>query len=159
MENEQMFDETEVETAIEDITEENSIDGTSEELDRLREEIRVLNERLAEKEAQSERIAAELGAFSENFPDVDIKSVPEDVWESVRNGNSLAASYALYAHRVNREQTLMRERNEKNAYRSAGRVGKNTSNEYFTPDEVKKMSRSEVKANYTKIIESMKKWN
>lgn len=159
MENEQMIADAEVETAIEDIAEENSTEAPSAELDRLREEVRKLNERLAEKEAQSERIAAELGAFSENFPNVDIKSVPEDVWESVRAGNSLAASYALYTHRVNREQALMRERNEKNAYRSAGRVGKSTSNEYFTPDEVKKMSASEVKANYTKIIESMKKWN
>ena len=156
MENEQMTPQVEIEGIIE---ENDNAEDAHAELDRLREEVRVLNERLAEKEAQSERLAAELGAFSDNFPEVDIKSVPEDVWDSVRSGNSLAAAYALYTHRVNREQILMRERNEKNAYRSAGRVGKSTANEYFTPDEVKKMSGSEVKANYTKIIESMKKWN
>ena len=30
---------------------------------------------------------------------------------------------------------------------------------YYTPEEVRKMSRAEVKANYTCIIESMKHWD
>ena len=52
-----------------------------------------------------------------------------------------------------------KERNERNALLSSGRVGKSSSEEYFTPDEVRKMSGSEVRANYSKIMESMKRWN
>lgn len=134
-------------------------DDSEAELERLREEIRTLNESIAEKQAQTEKISAELGAFAEYFPDVELKSIPEEVWNEVKSGNSLAASYALYTHKTKQSERIMREQNEKNAYFSAGRVGKNTANEYFTPDDVKKMSGSEVKANYSKIIASMKKWN
>ena len=30
---------------------------------------------------------------------------------------------------------------------------------YFTPEEVRKMTRAEVRANYTAILDSMKKWS
>ena len=49
--------------------------------------------------------------------------------------------------------------NQINAYRSSGQAGSNTAREYFSPDEVRAMSQSEVRANYQRIIESMKKWN
>lgn len=142
-----------------DILTQNSAESGEAELERLREEIRTLNERIAEKQAQTEKISAELGAFAEYFPDVELKSIPEEVWDEVKSGNSLSAAYALYTHKTRQSEKIMREQNEKNAYFSAGRVGKNTANEYFTPDDVKKMSGSEVKANYSKIIASMKKWN
>ncbi len=137
----------------------NSFNDGEAELERLREEIRTLNERIAEKQAQTDKISAELGAFAEYFPEVELKSIPDEVWDEVKSGNSLASSYALYTHKTKRAEQIMQEQNEKNAYFSAGRVGKNTANEYFTPDDVKKMSGSEVKANYSKIIASMKKWN
>ena len=129
------------------------------ELEQLRNEVRELNERLESQQRESERISAQLGAFTDAFPDVDLKSIPDGVWDSVREGNSLAASYALYVHKMRQTQERQSEQNQKNAYRSAGRIGKNAANEYFTPDEVRKMSSGEVRANYTKIIESMKKWN
>lgn len=31
--------------------------------------------------------------------------------------------------------------------------------DYYTPEELRNMSRAEVKANYTAILDSMKKWN
>lgn len=33
------------------------------------------------------------------------------------------------------------------------------SEEFFTPEQVRKMSQSEVRKNYKKILESMKYWN
>ena len=33
------------------------------------------------------------------------------------------------------------------------------SEEFFTPEQVRKMSRSEVRKNYKKILESMKYWH
>ena len=135
------------------------VETSAAELERLRNEVQSLNERLQAQQRESERISAQLGDFANAFPDVEIKGIPDDVWNSVREGNSLAASYALYMHKLHMTEERRHEQNQKNAYRSAGRIGKNTSNEYFTPDEVRKMSPTEVRANYTKIIESMKKWN
>ena len=51
------------------------------------------------------------------------------------------------------------EVNRRNASRSAGRVGTNIAPEYYTPDEVRAMSPSEVRENYQKIRASMKKWS
>ena len=50
------------------------------------------------------------------------------------------------------------EVNRRNAARSAGRVGTSLAPEYYTPDEVRAMSPSEVRENYQKIRASMKKW-
>ena len=132
---------------------------STDELALLREQVRRLTEELNEKNAQSERIASELGEFYELFPEADIKALPEEVWDGVKAGTSLAASYALYNHRVNAREARAREINERNSSLSTGRVSVGGASEYFTPDEVKAMSRAEVKANYSKIIESMKKWN
>ena len=129
------------------------------ELERLRNEVKELNERLLNQQRESETVRAQLGDFYDAFPDVEIKSIPDGVWDSVREGNSLAASYALYMHRARKADERRTEQNQKNAYRSAGRIGKNAASEYFTPDEVRKMSSGEVRANYSKIIESMKRWN
>ena len=154
MENENRLEQEQVE---EQPFEEGAPDSQAE-LERLREEVRTLNERLSEQQEKAEHIQKQIGEFCEAFPSTELKSVPEDVWESVRSGNSLAAAYALYTHRIQQKEARINEQNQKNAYRSAGYVGKSAANEYFTPDEVKKMSQSEVKANYSKILESMKKW-
>ena len=51
---------------------------------------------------RSERVKADLDEFARIFPDAyhrassDISSMPEKVWEGVRGGLSLAASYAKY---------------------------------------------------------------
>jgi hypothetical protein len=42
---------------------------------------------------------------------------------------------------------------------STGSLGKDTTESFFTPNEVRAMSRSEIRKNYSKILESMKKWN
>ena len=68
---------------------------TASELELLREQVKELTRELSEKDARSQRIAAELGEFYELFPSTDIKALPEEVWESVRSGTSLAASLAL----------------------------------------------------------------
>ncbi|MBE6535882.1 MAG: hypothetical protein E7677_04595 [Ruminococcaceae bacterium] len=132
---------------------------TALELCELREKVRELNERLLAQAEESRRISEQLGEFFDVFPNTDLKTLPDSVWDSVRAGNSLAASYALYRQRVYQREMAAKTVNERNAGSSSGRVGTNSSKEYFSPDEVRSMSRSEVKANYSKIIESMKKWN
>jgi isopropylmalate/homocitrate/citramalate synthase len=128
----------------------------------LNEKICALNEeiegyKLAAK--HQEAIAEQLNEFSELFPEIAVKSVPEEVWESVKRGNSLAASYAVYEKRVTEAAKRIERINAKNASSSAGAIDKHTSQEFFTPDDVRKMSPSEVRANYDKIRRSMEKWN
>ena len=128
----------------------------------LNEKICALNEeiegyKLAAK--HQEAIAEQLNEFSELFPEIAVKSVPEEVWESVKQGNSLAASYAVYEKRVTEAAKRIERINAKNASSSAGAIDKHTSQEFFTPDDVRKMSPSEVHANFAKIKRSMGKWN
>lgn len=127
----------------------------------LLEEISTLKEQIAKLEAlkQTEaRILAEIGDFVALFPDVPVEELPDEVWESVRAGAPLAASYALYERKRAAKAKRVAAINQKNASRSPGAAGTDTASEYFTPDEVRRMSRAEVHENYSKIKESMKKW-
>lgn len=127
----------------------------------LLEEISTLKEQIAKLEAlkQTEaRILAEIGDFVALFPDVPVEELPDEVWESVRAGAPLAASYALYERKKAAKAKRVAAINQKNASRSPGAAGTDTASEFFTPDEVRRMSRAEVHANYSKIKESMKKW-
>lgn len=141
--------------AIPDTVPEKSIDD-------LNAEIADLKAQIAEFEAISStqnRILSELSEFSELFPDTPVNSIPESVWEAVRQGAPLLASYALYEKRIKNERARIAAINGKNASASLGKAGVNTPGEYFTPDEVRKMSAAEVHANYSKIKASMQKWN
>ncbi|MBQ7375506.1 MAG: hypothetical protein IJW52_01305 [Clostridia bacterium] len=145
---------------------EQEIDGelesaAAETVDSLLSEIAALKEQIARLEAlkQTEaRILAEIGDFVVLFPDVPVEELPDEVWESVRAGAPLAAAYALYEKKKYAEAKRIAAINAKNASRSPGAAGTDTASEYFTPDEVRRMSRAEVHANYSKIKESMKKW-
>ena len=129
------------------------------ELDILRNEVKSLRAQLEEKTAIAERISAELGELAQLFPEVTPNAIPEEVWADVRNGTSLAAAYALYERRVFIKDQRTNAINAKNARLSSGKAGSSAIKEFFSPDEVRAMSQSEVRANYSKIIESMKKWN
>ena len=131
-----------------------SAEALKREIEALRAEISRLE---TERDTQS-RILKEISDFNSLFPYVEMDSIPESVWESVRNGTPLIASYALYEKRLAAEEARIAKINAANASRSPGIAGRDLVSEYFTPDEVKKMSRSEVHANYSKIKESMKKW-
>jgi hypothetical protein len=134
------------------------------ELERLREEVRTLNERLSEQQEKAEHIQKQIGEFCEAFPSTELKSVPEDVWESVRSGNSLAAAYALYTHRIQQKEARINEQNQKNAYRSAGYVGKSAANEIIEyvltePKEAPENTNKWVAGTITEIGEDYFKIN
>ena len=130
-------------------------DEEPDELSLLREE----NKRLREELEANKRLAEELSEFSRLFPEQDINKIPKEVWSDVQKGSSLAASFALFEKRREVEQNRAKEINQINAYRSSGYIDNRTVSEYFSPDEVRAMSQSEVRANYSRIIESMKRWN
>ena len=124
----------------------------------LRREIADLRKKLDAKENEQKQILHELGEFDRLFPETSVKDVPEEVWKRVEDGIPLSAAYALYE----REQSIIRNRaneiNARNYSLSAGKAGKGASEDYFSPDEVKRMSPKEVHRNFSKIKNSMKYW-
>lgn len=130
-----------------------------EELTRLREEVGRLREALSAKDAEQEKAIRELGEFNRLFPEVPLQSVPDQVWHNVNEGIPLSAAYALYEKKQHMDAARAEQINRQNASRSAGRAGRNTAGEYFSPDEVRAMSQKQVHENYAKIVASMKTWN
>ena len=136
-------------------------DDSTSKIAELEETIASLKQKISDLEelrAAQNRMLEEVSDFTALFPEISIDSIPDKVWDTVKNGASLAAAYALYEKQREAEAARIALINRENASRSAGKAGKHTSSEYFTPDEVRKMSRAEVHANYSKIKESMKKW-
>ena len=127
----------------------------------LNEKIASLTKELeAYKQAKErqDRISEQLNEFSELFPNIAPSAVPAEVWESVKNGNTLAAAYAVYEKRTTEAARRIEQINAKNAGNSAGAAGKNSSEEFFSADEVRKMSPAQVRANFAKIRRSMETW-
>lgn len=147
------------ETVSEDEAAEPTTPDVTSELEALRAEVASLKDALAQKIAEAQMIRGQLSEFSELFPSVTPEDIPVEVWQSITSGGSLAAAYALYHRKEQLHRDRVRELNSKNAELSTGKVGVDTAKEYFTPSEVRAMSRGEVRENYSKILNSMKKWN
>ena len=127
-------------------------------MDELRDEIVRLRAELTQTQALHARMASELGEFHALFPEVNTAAIPESIWEQVKNGIPLAASYALYEKKCALRREHAEKINLRNAKKTPGSAGKHAASEYFTSDEVRQMSQAEVRSNYQKILESMKTW-
>ena len=125
----------------------------------LREEIASLEGELERKRAETDKAAREYSEFRELYPDTDIESLPSEVIESVDAGIPLAAAYALYEKRLKKHNSDVAAHNKSTRADSFGSVGKAAESDYFTPDEVRAMTQGEVRANYSKILKSMKSWH
>ena len=141
---------------------ENEGEETIETVESLKQTVKELQDELAAYKsaaAHQEAITKQINEFSELFPDVSVRSIPDEVWENVKQGNSLAAAYSVYERKINEAARRIEQINAQNAKKSAGAAGKNLNQEFFSADDVRKMSPSEVRANYAKIRRSMEKWN
>ena len=125
------------------------------EIDSLRQELRARDER----EQANSRMLNELTEFSEYFPDVDIHNIPNEVWEQVKNGTSIAAAFALNLRKMELEKKKVSDFNDKNRRMSAGSLLGGEGEKYYSPAEVKRMTPAQVKSHYDDIIESMRHWN
>jgi hypothetical protein len=131
-------------------------------VDSLKQTIKELQDELESYKNAAEQqklIEKQLNEFSELFPDIAVRSIPDEVWETVRQGNSLVAAYSVYERRISEAARRIEQINAQNAKKSAGIAGKDLGQEFFSADDVRKMSPSEVRANYAKIRRSMEKWN
>ena len=135
---------------------------TPDELTLLRAEIATLREDIRlrdEREKASSRMIDEIKEFEKYFPEVGLHQIPNDVWEQVREGASLSASFALNLKKLEMERKRASDFNEKNRRMSSGSLMQNESEKYFSPSEVKKMTPAQVKSHYDDILESMRHWN
>lgn len=139
--------------------EENS-DRTVGELDSLRAEVEQLKALLAQKEQERSETIKEIEDFHRLFPDISLREIPRKVLEQrERGGLPLNAAYALYERELQIERARADAINQSNASKSAGPAGINTASEYFSADEVRKMTPQQVHENFSKIRASMKTWN
>ncbi len=133
-------------------------ESDAERADRLEGELALLRESIENERAENSRMINEYSEFSELFPDVPLKNVSESVWENVKKGIPLAAAYALYDRKNELSARSAAAVNEKNSRESAGAVKGGESDDYYSPAEVRAMSHGDVRANFDKIMASMKKW-
>lgn len=130
-----------------------------DEIKALRTELDNVRAEAGERAAQYERMNAEYAEFSSLFPDVTLAAVPQSVWNEVGRGVPLAAAYALESRRAAIQRQNADAVNRKNSDASLGALESRADSGFYSPDEVRAMSRGEVRANYSKIIESMKHWH
>lgn len=118
-----------------------------------------------EKEVQDKHMTD----FVKQYPDV--KEVPQEVWDRFAEGNiSLVDAYSNTSMKSELQelkdklskyesQEEISNKNSENAGASTGSVtGNGSTDNLYTRDQVKNMSRAEVNKNYSKIIESQKQW-
>lgn len=125
----------------------------------LEGEIAMLEGELEKKREETDRKAREYAEFRELFPGVDTDELAPEVLASVEAGVPLTAAYALYEKRIAVRNAVAAAHNKATKQGGFGSVGKGSESEYYTPDEVRAMSRSEVKQNYQKILRSMQNWH
>ncbi|MBE6711926.1 MAG: hypothetical protein E7580_00235 [Ruminococcaceae bacterium] len=131
----------------------------------LKEELLPAEEPVSEESEEetpsSEQLMEEdIDLFRSLFPEVKGEDIPQEVWDRVEQGESLAASYALFAVKKYREEERIGRINEENGKKAPPPIeGGKAEGDYFSPEAVKNMSRSEIRKNYDKILSSMEKWN
>ncbi|MBQ9773239.1 MAG: hypothetical protein IJW30_06005 [Clostridia bacterium] len=128
------------------------------ELEALRGELNALRAEITAERSAREQIESQYEEFHTLYPEVSVASFSDAVWREVERGTPLAAAYALEERRRALTAQKAAESNAENKVRSAGAM-KGTENDFFTSDEVRRMSRREVRANLQKIMLSMKKWH
>lgn len=142
-------------SAVEDKESDDELLTLKAEIDALKQELQLRDER----EKASARMLSELSEFGDYFPEVDIYSIPEEIWNQVKNGASLSASYALNLRKIEIERKRVNDLNEKNRRMSTGAIAFGEGEKYYSPNEVKKMTPAQVKSHYDEIVESMRHWN
>lgn len=141
----------------EKIEEDQILQALSEKKEETEEESAAKKEKA---EDPTEKMEEDIALFHSLFPQVKAEDIPEEVWESVEKGESLAASFSLYTIKQQREEEKIRAVNEENEKKAPPRIRHDgAESEYFSPEAVKSMTRKEIKENYDAILKSMEKWN
>lgn len=129
----------------------------------LADENRALKAELEALKASVEKERADLlmkKELAELFPSVTKEDIPSDVYEYVEtNGGTLVAAYALYHRRRQLEKNRAEEKALENLLKTPGSASASANagaDILFTSDEIRTMSREQVKRNYKQIMKSLK---
>ena len=129
----------------------------STDSERDRDEISRLREELARERETFARLADGYDELSELYPGADLRSMPDSFRDNVRRGVPPAAAYALEMRRREVDAARAAEAERLARENSAGGL-RGADSSLFSPDEVRAMSRDEVRNNFGRILESMKNW-
>lgn len=148
-----------IEDVEEDVAQEAAPDEEAEASDfsAEMEELKSLRSEVERLRAEAQRLAEGYAELMDLYPSAQLSSMPDSFKEAVRQGVPPAAAYALEMRR--REVRAKRtEAARKSAEKtSVGKIS-TVDDGLFTPDEVRGMSRREVRENYGRIMESMRRW-
>jgi hypothetical protein len=73
----------------------------------------------AEQEAEAARKKG-FADFARDYPDVDVKAIPKEVWDKVAAGEALTAAYARFENKRLREEISAMKKKAENAARTTG---------------------------------------
>lgn len=121
-----------------------------------------LTARIAELEAaleKSERRNREREEFCRIFPDADPDDLPVPVKDDIESGIPLSAAFALYKYKHQLELERALEANARNCQTLPHAIEGGEENNFFSADSVRSMSQSQIRENFSHIINSMKHWN
>lgn len=80
----------------------------------------------ASEQAEQNKLIAEVQAFTQRFPDVDIEKLPADVIDDINAGTPLMEAYLSYENQQLRNRLSNHDTNEKNKNNSVGKVSDNS---------------------------------
>ena len=127
------------------------------DVEQLRGELKRLQQELSAQKDFYRRVEKDYEEFRTLYPNTPLSELPDRVWDDVRCGIPIAAAYALAEQRMRRLSEQADGINRRNNQLSSGAVLA-TEPAFFSPSEVRAMSREEVRKNYSKILDSMKNW-
>lgn len=105
-----------------------------------------------------DKLKEDINELLELFPKLKAEAVPEEVWDRVREGDSLCAAYCLWVVKKAKEQLHIRDVNEKRSQAAPPPVADKGEEEFFTRETVKNMSPQQVRKHFNAILNSMDRW-
>ncbi len=124
-------------------------DDPAAALDALRATLAAREQELAALADRQTRMTRELAELCREFPSAPISALDEALFKAFESGTPLAAAYALAMHRA---------ADKKTPPPAWSGLDSGAGQELYSPAEVRRMTPREVKQNYARIIESMKRW-
>lgn len=150
---------------------ERSQDEILQELMELREENTKYKSKEQIEYEQSQKQEAmnkDLQEFKQQFPDVDMKTIPDSVWERANQLENITKAYMEHEIQTLRELKLQLETQKSNETNAAASVGsaKGTSGDthtkdFYTLEEAKELTSEDFKKDPSlidKVKNSQKKW-
>ena len=124
--------------------------------------------KMKEEQQNRSQVQMDYQTFLEAYPNIEGKDIPDEVWKQVEQGTKLIDAYMRYENKELKrklnelsEKESKEQKNLENRRLSTGSVTGNSdgnSSSYYTPEQVERMSQSEISRNWKEIMDSQKRW-